>query len=110
MGHNLLGVGGTTSKSGLRILIKQLTAQVTSIFTKEWIVELGVAILDISEKFLLIFAIKWWLATQHFVYDTSEGPPVTCLTMAHTLKDFGSQILSSTADGFGLIMSLDILL
>ena len=108
MRHYLLSVGRSWSKPGQRIFVQKLGTNVLCIFTQKWKIKSRLRIFDISEQLFFIFAVKWWLAAQHLVNDTSKWPPVACFTMTYSLQDFWSQIFSGSADAFCLSVAHDI--
>ena len=110
MGHDLLGICWARSETGLWVLVEKLAADVSSVLAQEGVIESWLAVLDVSEELLFVFVVEWWLSAEHFVDDSSEGPPVRGLSMTLSMKDLWSKVLSSSANALSFIMSNNIFL
>ena len=108
MRHNFLSIRLAGPQPSHWVLVKQFGANVPGFFAQKWEVKFWLTVFNVSEKFFLIFAIEWWFATQHFINNTSEWPPVCRLSMSLIQKYFRRQIFSSTTDTFSIVMSSNV--
>ena len=72
MSHDILSIVWSRSKPCLWVLVEKLGADIPSIITQEWEVKPWLIVFDISEKFLFVFAIKWWFTAKHLINDTTK--------------------------------------
>jgi hypothetical protein len=48
---------------------------------------------DLSMHYFLVFVPKWWKATQHFIDEGAESPPVNLLSVTFAQKELRGQVL-----------------
>lgn len=110
MFHDLFGISWSRSKTSHWIFVQQFSANVSRIFTQKWKIEFRFAVLDISEQLFFGFAVKWRLATKHFIDDAAKGPPVRSFAMAFIEQNLGSQVFCSATNALGIAVALNVLL
>lgn len=74
--------------------------------------ECYIAISNVLEEFLLIALLQneWWLASEHFIDDAADTPPVHSLTMTLPIYDLRGKVFWGPAECLCIMISLYILL
>lgn len=106
----LLSIRRAGTHSLLRIFIQKFVAKVSRSRCQKVILKVGGLVFDVLIELVPVFIVKWWQTHEHLINNRTEGPPVRGLTMALSLKNFRTQILSGTAQTCRVFCTLNILL
>lgn len=67
-----------------------------------WEVELFTPVHDLAISLVCVLTAKWWVSDQAFKHDSTQGPPITLLSISLLQKDLGCNVVRRADGGIGL--------